>query len=170
MNIRRWCALVAGCVLLLVQTGCGRAEGARYVPGDIQNNPALSTSLPVGVESSALSAVINYVDALNIAAKTGDTLALRISAQAGCGCLVIANAFESIYRTANLVGANYRITGFSVLSTSSEEIVLRVVIRMSKAEHVVRATGQRTPWSGAITPTTFILRPIHDTWWIVQTQ
>ena len=170
MHIRRWCGLVAGCALLLVQTGCGRAEGSRFVPGDIQNNPAVSTSLPVGVDSAALSAVIGYVDALNIAAKTGDTLALRMSAQVGCGCLKIAKSFEAIYSTANLIGATYRITGFTVVENSANEIRLRVIIAMSKAVHVNRATGVRTAWSGAITPTLFILQPIDRTWWIVQTE
>jgi len=169
MNLRRWCALVAGCALLLVQTGCGRAEGVRFVPGDIQNNPAVSTSLPVGVDSAALSAVINYVDALNIAAKTGDTLGIRMAAQSGCGCLKIADSFEQIYKTANLIGATYRITGISVIMNSASEIEMRVVIAMSKATHIVRATGVSTQWSGAVKPTDFILQPIHGVWWIVQT-
>lgn len=170
MKIWRWCALVAGCALLLVQTGCGRAEGARVVPGDMQNNPAVSTNLPVGVEPAALSAVIGYVDALNIAAKTGDTLALRMSAQAGCGCLAISRSFEAIYATANLIGATYRITGLSVLANTATEIQLLVVISMSKAQHIVRATGKRTQWTGSTTPTAFILRPVNGVWWIVQTE
>ena len=111
------------------------------------NNPAVSTSLPVGVDTAALSAVINYVDALNIAAKTGDTLGIRMAAQSGCGCLKIAGSFEQIYKTANLIGATYRITGISVIMNSASEIEMRVVIAMSKATHIVRATGY--PRNGA---------------------
>ena len=152
---------------LLALTGCGRSEGARFLAGDLQSAKVVDAPLPDGVNTQALGAVINYVDAVNIGMRTGNGLAIRMAAQAGCGCLAIADNFEAIYQQANLVGGSYRITEIAPIINSAHLIKLKVRVDMSATTHILRKTGAKEIWPASAINTVFTLKPIAGTWSIV---
>ncbi len=150
-------------------TSCGRAQGSYYLAGELLNSPSLGATLPNNVDSAALGAIINYVDALNIALHTGNVLPIRLSAMAGCGCLKIADHFEDIYQSANLVGGSYKITSIEATYNTASEIRLKVRVFMSDTHHVDRKSHKSELWAASNIDTTFILKPVNGQWWLVQT-
>ena len=156
------------CIALL--TGCGRAEGSKYIAGELLASTSLDASLPTNVDPLALTAIINYIDAVNIGLHTGKTLPIRMAAMAGCGCLKIADSFEDIWATANLVGGSYKITEISPEINTPELIKLKVRVAMSDTKHVDRRTGKSELWEASNIDTTFTLKPVSGDWWIVQSE
>jgi hypothetical protein len=152
---------------LLALTGCGRSEGATFLAGDLHSAKVLDASLPDGVNTQALGAIINYVDAINIGMRTGNGLAIRMSAQSGCGCLAIADNFEAIYKEANLVGGSYRITEIAPVTNTPIVIKLKVMVAMSATTHILRKSGAREIWPASEINTVFTLKPVAGTWSIV---
>ena len=151
-------------------TGCGRAEGSKYLSGELINSPSLDTDLPTNVEPAVLGSLINYVDALNIALHTGNVLPIRLSAMTGCGCLKIADNFQSIYATSNLVGGAYKITSIAPVLNTPEEVRLKVRVFMSDTKHINRKSRKSEDWAASNIDTTFIFKPIEGTWWLVATE
>ena len=164
-----------GVVLISITllSGCGRSEGAKFLAGEAGNlvaSTSLDATLPSNVEPLALTAIINYIDALNIGLHTGQVLPIRMAAMAGCGCLKIADSFEDIYATANLVGGDYKITEISALINTPQVIKLRVRVAMSATKHVDRKSGAVQIWEASNIDTNFTLKPVNGDWWIVQSQ
>jgi len=156
------------CLALL--TGCGRAEGSKYLAGELLASTSLDASLPSNVDPLALTAIINYIDAVNIGLHTGKVLPIRMAAMAGCGCLKIADSFEDIWATANLVGGSYKITEISPVINTPEMIKLKVRVSMSDTKHVDRRTGRTELWEASNIDTTFTLKPVNGDWWIEQSE
>ena len=93
-----------------------------------------------------------------------------MAAMAGCGCLKIADSFEDIWATANLVGGSYKITEISPEINTPELIKLKVRVAMSDTKHVDRRTGKSELWEASNIDTTFTLKPVSGDWWIVQSE
>jgi hypothetical protein len=151
-------------------SSCGRAEGSNYLSGELINSPSLDTALPSNVEPAVLSSLINYVDAINIALHTGNVLPIRLAAMAGCGCLKIADNFQSIYATSNLVGGAYKITSIAPVLNTADEVRLKVRVFMSDTKHINRKSRKSEDWAASNIDTTFIFKPIDGTWWMVGSQ
>jgi len=163
--------LIATIICLTIGlTSCGRAEGSKYLSGELINSPYLDTDLPTNVEPAVLGSLINYVDALNIALHTGNVLPIRLSAMTGCGCLKIADNFQSIYATSNLVGGAYKITSIAPVLNTPAEVQLKVRVFMSDTKHINRKSRKSENWAASNIDTTFIFKPIESTWWLVATE
>ena len=157
--------LVIPATLLGVLISSGRAEGSHLDTGVAQD-----AILPANVPTGALTAIISYVDALNEAAHTGNAWKLRTSAYEGCGCLKVANTWESIYEKANVLGGAYQITSIIPIDIASTSVSLEVHIHRSQMRHIDRASGIQEMWEPKDSTTIFQEKVIDGTWWIVQTR
>lgn len=162
----RFLKLGAALICIALLAGCGRAEGSKYIAGELIASTSLDASLPPNVDPLALTAIINYIDAVNIGLHTGKTLPIRMAAMAGCGCLKIADSFEDIWATANLVGGSYKITSIEPVINTPELIKLKVRVAMSDTKHVDRKSGKSEFWEASNIDTTFTLKPVNGDWWI----
>jgi hypothetical protein len=157
--------LLLPAILLGVLLSGGRAEGSR-----LERALSQDAILPTNVPPGALTTIISYVDALNEAAHTGNAWRLRTTAFEGCGCLAIANTWESIYEKANVVGGEYRITSITPIDIGSTSLSLEVHIHRSMMVHIDRKSGAREVWDPKDSTTMFQEKFINGTWWIVQSR
>jgi hypothetical protein len=93
------------------------------------------------VEPASLEPIINYVDGLNFAL-TGDFSPLRATALPGCGCLAIANRLENLFKSASLIGGNYKLASIKLEKDGQNQKSFKVVVDRSEIRRVDKFNHQ----------------------------
>ena len=161
--------LIVICLLPLLLTGCARAQGALAptgVPATSEGFAPIDQTdkayLP-DVEPASLDPIINYVDGLNMAL-TGEFLYLRSTAIPSCGCLVIADRLEKLFKSASLIGGHYELKSIKLEKDGVNQKSFAVVINRSDIRKIDRSSKRSTLWSASIIKNTFTVKPVGGEW------
>ena len=168
-------SLILILLLPVFLTGCARAQGALAPTGEsspaqemapIESNP--DQFLPK-VEPESLEPIINYVDGLNLAL-TGDFSPLRATALPGCGCLAIANRLENLFKSASLIGGNYKLASIKLEKDGQNQKSFKVVVDRSEIRRVDKFNHQSILWSASKISNTFIVKRSGGAWLLRDTK
>lgn len=156
-------------IALSVILSLGKHEGTTSTA-----TPAIKVSeSPAGVMSdipaAANTALVKYIDALTTGLHTGSSVDIKKVTIAGCPCRIIGDSFEAIYAKANLIGGKYSLKRSTVLKNTSNEITLKVTIKMTDTTHIVRKTGAKELWKGTDITAYFTLTKDGNEWKIRNT-
>ena len=155
--------------LPLLLTSCARAQGALAPTGVASESEGLPPRnegneqyLPDVIPAS-LEPIINYVDGLNLAL-TGEFLYLRSTAIPTCGCLVIADRLERLFKSASLIGGHYELKSIKLEKDGVNQKSFAVVINRSDIRKIDRSSKRSTLWSASIIKNTFTVKPVGGGW------
>jgi len=161
--------------LPLLLTSCARAQGALAPTGVASESEGLPPRnegneqyLPDVIPAS-LEPIINYVDGLNLAL-TGEFLYLRSTAIPTCGCLVIADRLEKLFKSASLIGGHYELKSIKLEKDGANQKSFLVVIDRSDIRKVDKSNHQAILWSASTIKNTFIVKRIGEVWLLSDTK
>ena len=166
--------LGVGGILLLLPIALSLFLSLSKHEGVTTTHPAKKVSTnPAGtmadIPSGANTALVKYIDALTTGLHTGSAVDIKKVTIDGCPCRIIGDSFEAIYSKANLVGGAYSLKSSSVIKKSSDEIQLKVTIKMTDTTHIVRKTGAKELWKGTDITAYFTLTKEANSWKIRNT-
>ena len=163
-------------LLPILLTGCAKAEGAlaprsRQISqeGFASGDQPIDKQLLPEVDPASLEPIINYVDGLNLAL-TGDFSPLRATALVGCGCLAIANRLENLFKSASLIGGNYKLASIKLEKDGQNQKSFKVVVDRSEIRRVDKFNHQSILWSASKISNTFIVKRSGGAWLLRDTK
>jgi len=154
---------------VLALASCARAEGSSLqVKSEVDTAVATSEAasaeeeppiefIPADVDPDSIEPIINYVDGLNIAL-TGDLFALKASANAGCGCLEIADRLAEIFPSQTLIGGQYQLRQIHLISDEGFRKEFKVLVHRSDIEKIDKESRRSVVWSESEITTIFIIK------------
>jgi hypothetical protein len=88
----------------------------------------------------------------------------------GCGCLAIANRLENLFKSASLIGGNYKLASIKLEKDGQNQKSFKVVVDRSQIRRVDKFNHQSILWSASKISNTFIVKRSGGAWLLRDTK
>lgn len=159
-------------ILPITLTACARAQGALAPTGDAYAGNGAYTADPnqhpvdqflPDVQAGSLEPIINYVDGLNLAL-TGDFKLIKSLTKADCPCLGITKRLSTLFKTATLIGGDYKLQSIKLINDGLNQKSFQVQINRSDIKKVDKVSRVGVRWSASQISNQFIIKKVGEQW------